>query len=159
MFKIQDTRWATLLQECNTLTKSHSILNTPSRFFFTLKTRYDYKSQRFNKYNSQSYLVFNVKKNLDGVFSMECDFVKVLHPCKSVAHLVSWILNIYIYWKFGVGEYTHQYTSSIYLSDRTAYILRRIKKKLKKNNTNWAKTLGYSLEKPCSRINIVCGRS
>ena len=32
-------------------------------------------------------------------------------------------------------------------------------KKNKKNNTNWAKTLGYSLEKPCSRINIVCERS
>ena len=72
--------------------------------YFTEKHLYDYKSQRFNKYNSQSYLVFNVKKNLDGVFSMECDFVKVLHPCKSVAHLVSWILNIYIYWKFGVGN-------------------------------------------------------
>ena len=72
--------------------------------YYTEKHLYDYKSQRFNKYNSQSYLVFNVKKNLDGVFSMECDFVKVLHPCKSVAHLVSWILNIYIYWKLGVGN-------------------------------------------------------
>ena len=44
-----------------------------------------------------------VKKNLDGVFSMDHDFVKVLHPCESVAYLVSWILNIHIYWKFGVG--------------------------------------------------------
>ena len=35
---------------------------------------------------------------------MDYDFFKVLHPCKSVAHLVSWILNIYIYWKFGVGN-------------------------------------------------------
>ena len=42
--------------------------------------------------------------NLDGVFSIDYDFVKVLHPCKSVAHLVSWILNIYIYWKFDVGN-------------------------------------------------------
>ena len=52
----------------------------------------------------QSSLVMTVKKNLDGVFSMDYDFFKVLHPCKSVAHLVSWILNIYIYWKFGVGN-------------------------------------------------------
>ena len=45
-----------------------------------------------------------MKKNLDGVFSMDDDFVQVLHPCKSVAHLASWICNIYIYWKFGVGN-------------------------------------------------------
>ena len=39
--KIQDTRWAALLQGCNTWTKLSSILSTPSRFFFTLKTRYN----------------------------------------------------------------------------------------------------------------------
>ena len=72
--------------------------------YYTEKHLYDYKSQRFNKYNLQSYLVLSVKKNLDGVISMDCDFIKVLHPCKSVAHLGSWILNIYIYWKFGVGN-------------------------------------------------------
>ena len=64
--------------------------------YYTEKHLYDYKSQRFNKYNLQSYLVLSVKKNLDGVFSMDYDFVKVLHPCKSVACLGSWILNIYI---------------------------------------------------------------
>ena len=53
-----------------------------------------------------------MKKNLDGVFSMDYDFVKVLHPCKSVAHLVSWILNIYIYWEFGVGN-THINTAGL----------------------------------------------
>ena len=52
----------------------------------------------------QSYLVLSIKKNLDVVFSMDDDFVQVLHPCKSVAHLASWICNIYIYWKFGVGN-------------------------------------------------------
>ena len=72
--------------------------------YYTEKHLYDYKSQRFNKYNLQSYLVLSVKENLDGVISMDCDFIKVLHPCKSVAHLGSWILNIYIYWKFGVGN-------------------------------------------------------
>ena len=38
--------------------------------YYTEKHLYDYKSQRFNKYKLQSYLVLSVKKNLDGVFSM-----------------------------------------------------------------------------------------
>ena len=49
----------------------------------------------------------SVKKNLDGVFSMDYDFVKVLHPCKSVAHLVSW--------KFDVGN-IHINTVATYCS-------------------------------------------
>ena len=72
--------------------------------YYTEKHLYDYKSQRFNKYNLQSSVVLIVKKKLDGVFSMDYDFFKVLHPCKSVAHLVSWILIIYIDWKLGVGN-------------------------------------------------------
>ena len=55
--------------------------------YYTGKHLYDYKSQRFNKYNLQSYLLLSLKKNLDGVLSMDYDFVKVLHSCKSVAHL------------------------------------------------------------------------
>ena len=55
--------------------------------------------------NYLTYLVFIV-------FSMDYDFVKVLHPGKSVAHLVSWILNNYIYWKFGVGN-IHINTTSL----------------------------------------------
>ena len=53
-----------------------------------------------------------MKKNLDGVFSVDYDFVKVLHHCKSVDHLLSWNLNIYIILKIWCGEeYTHQYIS------------------------------------------------
>ena len=46
----------------------------------------------------------SVKKNLDGIFSMDYDFAKVLYSCRSVDHLGSWILdlgswilNIYLY--------------------------------------------------------------
>ena len=66
--------------------------------YFTEKRLYDCKSQRFNKYNMQSYLVLIVKKNLGGVLSMNYDFIKVLYTCKSVANRGSWVLNIYIYW-------------------------------------------------------------
>ena len=62
--------------------------------YFTEKQLHDYKTQRFNKYNL--YSCPSVKLNLDGVFSMSYDFAKVLHSCKSVTHLRSWILNIYI---------------------------------------------------------------
>ena len=41
--------------------------------------------------------IYCEQRNLRGVSSVECDFTKVSHPCKSVAHLESWILNIYIY--------------------------------------------------------------
>ena len=90
--------------------------------YYTEKHLYDYKSQRFNKYNLQSYLVLSVKENLDGVISMDCDFVKVLHPCKSVAYLGSWILNIYIYWKFGVGNIRINTFTAFVLNDLRSYI-------------------------------------
>ena len=58
-----------------------------------------------------------VRVNLDGVFSMNYDFAKVSYSCKSVAHLGSWILNIYIYWKFGVGNVlTHQLHPSKFIN-------------------------------------------
>ena len=63
-----------------------------------------------------------MKKNLDGVFSVDYDFFKVLHPCKSVAHLVSWILNIYIYWKFGVGNIHINTFTAFVLYDLRSYI-------------------------------------
>ena len=77
---------------------------------------------------------------------MDYDFAKVLYSCRSVDHLGSWILdlgswilNIYIILEIWCGEYTHQYTSSIYLNDITTDLLRRIEKKLIKNNANWTK--------------------
>ena len=74
-------------------------------YFILLKNTYtiirvkDSTSVTCNRINSLS-----VKKNLDLVFSMNYDFAEVLYSCKSVAHLGSWILNIYIYGKFGVGN-------------------------------------------------------
>ena len=75
------------------------------------------------------------------VISMDCDFVKVLHPCKSVAYLGSWILNIYVYWKFGVGN-IHINTTAM-LSDRLTVLVDKF----------FRQRVGFS--KPLSQLDVI----